>query len=153
MAIFDILKTAPPGGVLLAAAMTMGAAIALGIVYGFVLAYLPFVHIATLAAAPALGAIIAQVANHGFQLGRVRHTATGMTVVTFAAAIGFYAAWVAWIAAVDGGDCTYLAKRLPVTAAEVQRIHEAAHQAQMLRSESIVGGHAEQTVDGTRMPW
>jgi len=51
---------------------------------GFGLAYPPFVHIATLAAAPAFGVMIAQVANRGFQLGRARHMATGMTVVTIA---------------------------------------------------------------------
>jgi len=53
----------------------------------------------------------------------------------------------------DVGDCTYLAKQLPVTAAEVERIHEAAHQAKLLTPRQPQRDAATQPTDGSTMPW
>jgi hypothetical protein len=98
----NIPATAPPGGVLLATAIAVPAAVGLGAVYGYVSCILPFVHLATLVAAPVLGVMFAAAAVHGFKLGRVRHVTVGVTVVMIATAVGFYMAWVAWVAAIVG---------------------------------------------------
>lgn len=123
---FGIPATAPPGGIALAAAITVAAAVGIGVVYGYALSALPVVHIVTLAAAPAFGLIIAVAAEFGFKLGRVRHSTAGLTIVMIGAVIGLYASWAAWVCGLIGEpDLLALASRPLLLLDVIAGINEA----------------------------
>jgi hypothetical protein len=94
--------SAPVWGVVQAVVTATAAALVIGVVYALAVRHIPFVNLLTLAGAPVFGAMVAMAAEHGFTAGRVRHREAGLAVVMVAVALGFYASWVVWVAAVIG---------------------------------------------------
>jgi hypothetical protein len=92
--------SAPASGVVKAALSTTVAACALGAAYGFVVAWVPYAHLVAFVAVMAVGYAIAGVGEQTLAAGRVRHRGVTNAVILLAAAIGYYIAWVVWVATV-----------------------------------------------------
>ncbi len=97
------LATSPsarPLGVLKATLYTTAAAMLIATVYSLVMWFIPFVNVLTILAAPAFGMFVAHAAERGCEVGRVRHRGVAYAILAFALTVGFYTAWVVWVAAV-----------------------------------------------------
>lgn len=90
--------SAPVGAVVQVALATTVAACALGAVYGFVVAWVPYAHLLAFAGAAIVGYLIALVCEQCLVAGRVRHRGVTLWVPMIAAVFGYYVAWVAWVA-------------------------------------------------------
>lgn len=79
---------------------TCVAAMALGVVYGSVLAWVPHAYLLTPLAAAGFGYLVALVAERMLVASRVAQRGARLGLPLFAGTLGFYVAWVAWVATV-----------------------------------------------------
>lgn len=82
---------------------TLGASVAaatIGVAYGFVLAWIPHAYLLTPLAALGFGSLVARVAEQLLTAGRIPHRGARTWLPLLAGTLGFYVAWIAWIATV-----------------------------------------------------
>ncbi len=87
----------------LAAVLTIGAAIVVGAAYSLILDSISFINIITLAAAPGFGWLVASTSVNVLRTLRVHHDVrAGMAITMLAATLGFYTSWVVHVAFLAG---------------------------------------------------
>ena len=85
----------PIGSLILAGAVGVLAAIIAGIVYAYVVEFVPYIKLRFLATM-GFGAMVGYVTARIAKTGKVRSLAVGLAIVGTATLVGFYVCWVVW---------------------------------------------------------